>query len=159
MVESLSAIEPPYSLKVLFIKGCLRISVTLHKISPKLINFQPTSTRFYLDTFEGSKKYLLDFEYPGGVIVVTEPEPEAVFERGILRVDLVINDWRELTKKHDEVVETHAKKLLKIKEKRGKRSHPDPMVIEEPEETKKKKPKEKAWKEDQYISSIKAIVN
>lgn len=164
MIETSPTQEPPYSFKLLFVKGCIRFVVTLHKIIGKLINFQPTPTRFWLDTLKSTKKYVLDFEYPGGVTVITDPEPEAVFEHGILKVDLVVADWGELTKKRGEILDIHNKRLLDIKNKKRKRSQKNKItnsdVKQENKMSKKDKrnKKIKRWNENQYVEAIKNII-
>lgn len=105
--------RPPYSCKILYVKGCIRITVTLHKIPAQLINFQPTSTHYQLDTLRSTKKYQLNFPYPGGITVVTDPEPEAVWKRSILTVDLVIEDWGQEKGKRNEILAIREKKTIK----------------------------------------------
>lgn len=64
--------------------NCVMCQVTLHRIPPQLINYEPTPTRFHLDTLKDTKKFVLDFEYPDNVKVDTSKEPVAEFDRGIL---------------------------------------------------------------------------
>lgn len=103
-------VEPPYSCKVMWVKGVVRVSVNLQRISEKCINFTPTTERFYLDTFKFTKKYKLDFPYPQG-IRVDATAPEASLEGGYLTTDLKIVDWGDAAGQRSEIVNGHRSML------------------------------------------------
>jgi len=99
-------VEPPYSCKIMWVKGVVRVVVNLQRCSDKCINFTPTAERFYLDTFKHSKKYKLDFVYPHAVRVDASA-PEATLEAGILKTDLKIVDWADAASQHAEILSIH----------------------------------------------------
>jgi len=87
---------PNHSCVLKWMRGSVFVRIVLHKIPPHLINFDPTSTHFKLDTFRCSKKYCLDFPYPHNIKV--EPtKSDAKFESGVLEVYLPIADWGDKT--------------------------------------------------------------
>jgi hypothetical protein len=83
---------PNHGMKISMRKGMVRVHVDLHHISPKVINFKPTRTRFHLDTLRHSKKYLVDFEFPDN-IQVDALAATANLEHGVLIAMLPIVDW------------------------------------------------------------------
>eukprot|EP00026_Physarum_polycephalum_P017515 Phypoly_transcript_18764.p1 GENE.Phypoly_transcript_18764~~Phypoly_transcript_18764.p1 ORF type:complete len:137 (-),score=1.46 Phypoly_transcript_18764:259-669(-) len=65
---------PPHNVHLARKLNVVKCRVDLYKIPPKCINFEPTSTHLYLDTFTFTKKYCLNVPYPEGVAVDTNVE-------------------------------------------------------------------------------------
>jgi hypothetical protein len=151
-------VEPPFSCKLMWVKGVVRIVVNLQRVSEKCINFTPATDRFYLDTFKHTKKYKLDFVYPH-TVKVDASAPEATLEAGILKTELKVVDWADAASQHAEIVAKHQNMLKtrgikgvnenddqKRKSSQGNESKEFHNPISEPAEPQKKTKKSKRAK-------------
>lgn len=155
VARPLATVEPPYSCKLMWVKGVVRVIVNLQRVSDKCINFTPTSDRFYLDTFKHTKKYKLDFAYPHGV-KVDASAPEATLEQGILKTDLRVVDWAEATKQHAEIVSAH-QSMLKSRGIKAADEKEDKKAVQEAKPNGQSKPEPKQSSKKKVASKGKNI--
>jgi len=98
-------------------KGVVRVMVSLRRFSPKIINFQPTHTHFYLDTLKYTKKYVLQFRYPHNIVVDVSAEPVSQLSNNGLTTELRIVDWGNIKERHDTIIA----QLAQYKEKKAQK--------------------------------------
>lgn len=108
-------LEPPHNLHLARKIGVVKCRVDLYKIPPQYINFEPTKTHLYLDTFKYSKKFKLEVPYPEGVQVDTSVE--ATFDSGVLKCDFPILNDPNKPAGLDKIVE--AREIVKELRKKG----------------------------------------
>jgi len=101
-------LQPNHNLHLARKMGVVKCRVDLYKIPPECINFEPTKTHFYLDTFKFSKKYKLEVPYPEGVQVKIN-DIEGNFDRGVFTCDLPISSDPNKPAGLDDVVEAREK--------------------------------------------------
>ncbi len=119
MSLSSSPLVPPHSTRIYFSRGIFHVSVTLPRIPVSLINFEPTETKFHVDSMKFTKKYLLEFDFPSK-IRVDASSASAELEFGILKCEMKIVDWGELTSQREALMKT--KQKFRKNEKKRKNS-------------------------------------
>ena len=109
--------EPPFTFEVHGKRETVIVEVSLHKIPPQYIDVDRTTSRkFVVDTRKYNKKYLLEWNFPEGMIV-DHKEADYTFEAGILKAVFKIEKMPESIKQnHEKMLESiRAARKLRFK--------------------------------------------
>jgi len=104
-------------------------------------------TRCQLDTFKSTKKYQLNFLWPGGVTISTDPEPEPILNNGVLTCDLLIKDWGSLESNRKEILDIRQNKRKRVKKEKESKDGESSETIGRKQGEKKKKGKKRYGEE------------